>query len=100
VDFLGGIGISGGILSRRRSRPMPRVGIVVCLVGALLLSGCQGLPQTVTEFKRSLNPGQWWDDHPILCTTVAVAAITGVVVGAVALVVVAEEAQKHTDRGY
>jgi hypothetical protein len=79
---------------------MPRVAIVACLVAALLLAGCQGLPQSVTELKHSLNPEPWWDEHPFIRGVTCAAAVTGVVVGAVALFLVAEEAQNHTNRGY
>jgi hypothetical protein len=79
---------------------MARFGIVVCLVAALLLTGCEGLPHSVTELKHSLNPEPWWDDHPFVRGATTAALVTGAVVGVVALLWVAGAAQDHTDRGH
>jgi hypothetical protein len=74
---------------------MPRWLIVLCVVLALLASGCS----MMRDVREQLNPESWWDEHPVATAAFCGAAVVGAGVGVVALYLLATEADNHTNRG-
>jgi hypothetical protein len=98
VDFSRRIAITTALFLLKEC-PMGRVCTIACLAAVLVLGGCQTIDQRISEVKHSLEPEGWFDEHPIARGAVTAAIITGAVVGVVAVVILVDKAEEHTNRG-